>query len=105
MSLPPMIIEPPVGLSNAPSRESKVDLPLPLLPIIEANWPSGTLKLISSTAVTFVSPDWNVLLRPFTSIIVLLRPHYFIWPYFGNHPAGKRTADDRNEQSRSQAVE
>ncbi len=43
---------PLVGVSRAPSKLSSVDLPLPLFPTMETNWPESIVKLISWSAVT-----------------------------------------------------
>src|SRR5689334_9804623 len=78
MSLPATSTLPADGLSSAPSKDSSVLLPLPLLPMIEANFPSGTLKLTSWTASTVpLAPEkFFERLETFNIIASLFGPHY-----------------------------
>ena len=61
--MPSTTIFPAVGLSRAPMRFKRVDLPLPLLPLMTISFPLGSLKLTSSTAGTIVGPDLKCLTR------------------------------------------
>src|ERR1017187_2227846 len=96
MSWPSISILPDVGLSKAPIRLSSVDLPLPLRPTIETNFPSGTSRLTSLTATTVVSPDLNCRLMCLT-FNILFYPHDFCRSYFGDKKRGDRTANNRND--------
>jgi hypothetical protein len=63
---------PLVGLSSAPSRDSRVLLPLPLLPTIEASVPCSRTKLTSLTGLMVRSPELKVRTRFLTSIMAIL---------------------------------
>src|SRR4051812_7177911 len=71
MSWSPTSMRPEVGLSKAPSRASKVLLPEPLCPMMEAKQPLGISRLTLATATTRVSPDENCLVRLETFSIIL----------------------------------
>src|SRR5579862_1524754 len=97
MSWPDTSILPELGLSRAPSNDSRVLLPLPLGPTIEAKVPSPTSNETSSTALTRLSPDLKDLDRFFTCSI-LFGPHHFRRPDFSYEPSRHAAADNSDNQ-------